>query len=642
MRALMLLLALCGIVTVGGSLPGCVQAEAPALRVLGIGGKADSPACTDRAYCWSEIEADIVVELGELGQRVLGEGIASKRWAFLQELVGLAHALQPRLTAAEMDKLEALANVVDGLDPLAIDVREYAAHLFDILRTPLQAYAHTQLAILAADLEMQDGNTLVERRRSRELDATLDNMRDHGTYGKVLAWAYDNLGLLDDPYIPVRADDLGAWDAAGETWVAIGDSRSQRIDDAVAYYGRIYVAGNVLIGVASYGAAVAMAGTPLAPIIASVVGSVASAAFGFWIQARMSLVIAAQNGMDVRRHDNLMRVTVFFASHLFFFDRFGRDDSTQTGIDMAKLAAMSLESQLLDSAVRTAALRYLGEAGVGVASGLFKFLLLYLGKEASKKALAKTAAKGVMQHAAGIVLFAVLGPIKNRAQIKDLGVHIDTLTRPWGRDMLVQDDSILADKATRTCLVDGLAALAWEDGNVSLLESRYVQALVSKTFWQPARKQFSRLGSAEQVRLATRMRTSPATTDVQACVASLTTLSERQAAMSYLAHHTTMMELGTTEPGAATAVPQIRGVYAALRAGMLQKPALGMRSFANFMEHHLHGLLHPCTLTADPACHEPVGAQLPYLQRPNKRAEANFACGFAGDCTCLATGDCAG
>ena len=347
----------------------------------------------------------------------------------------------------------------------------------------------------------------------------------------------------------------------------------------------------------------------------------------------MTFEIAAVYGWDIREGDNLYLLsTMLMAEGL----------ATET-------ADVFLSNYLVPLMAKKLATKFGFQLGSELASQLAQRsirIFLQLFTRRAQEQLAKEALEGTAKGIGKTVLgWATLGAAIIISAGADavatwyLGRQIETMSKRWLHDLLLEGQTYLARPEHRDCAFRSLAAVAWADGEVTDNEQRLFQAFLGKPYAADEQTWFT-LGSDERVRQSAMLAGWPENDDasgVRSCLTNRFQKSDPEHRVSLLGHLYSMMLIdGDQGPEEfelyeeyrdgldgsgwfdGSAISEDQMLYIERAVFLTVNPNIVLQEVSEEYDVVTHGLL-----TQD---------VLDFLAEPNETVQADFDCGFASEC----------
>ncbi|MBL4689156.1 MAG: hypothetical protein JKY37_31480 [Nannocystaceae bacterium] len=622
----------CSVLAASLLAPGCATTEDEDEDIpFGLGGKADSLCAPEAELCWDQDDAATMRELLRAQDDVV-LGVASK--AAARHVIDLARGIKHKLTAEELAALDTIEPEVDGLaeDDIEGAVEALTVMQAQSLRRVIGTYYVANMIpvgqLLDSGGKFDDGSSVNPGATDSEtvvgltegMEESLRLLRDSGAMGIAIAEMYKMTGVLDRDYELVNAINFGEFDAVTGNIVPRGISREAKVEHVVGKYRK--AAGWVGAGAGVVGL-IPIAGIPL-----SISGETIAL---FKLHAQMSFEIASIYGWDLREGNNLFLMSMMFMTDGLIAEVGDVLASNVLVPIIAKRVAGKLGIELTTNMAAKIAGRSITD------------LLAFFSKRAQRQlaeAAIEAGVKGVGKQLLGwatlgltVLVSAGLDYIATDA----LGRHVATVSKKWLHDLLLEGTSYLAKPAPRDCAMRALAAVAWDDGVVSEREQVLFMAFLAKPYNADEQSWFH-LDSTEKVRqskMLAEWKDNDSKDDVKDCLQDEFEGSLDQHRMSLLAHVFSMVQIDQEQTGSEKAF------YDDIRSGLDGSGWFDGEEIdeikMDYIERAVFVTLNPNTIEVADDLREVTEALLvedvlPFMLEPHAETQADFNCGFAGDC----------
>lgn len=626
---------------------------APADEPYALGGKADAACPESSAMCWSGDDIEVAKAMLELEDDVRF-GYAPKR--ALLALVEHANYLEHKLTDAQLEALDEVVAMASQLpdgdfETPPIEIGEDGAvktelppgHYrdgVDVLRQLETTVTHDLLAsYIAANLvplgkfseaaisgkaddvgETQDFSDV--HGLTPSMQRSLQLMYDSGVIGASMVTMYRATGVLDRDYQVINAENFGeVIDAEGHVRPS-GLTREAKVDRII----RKYVAASAAVGA---GAGV----VGLVPIAGTALSITGETFLLLKLHAQMAFEIGAVYGWDIREGDNLYLLSMMLMSE-----------------GLATESADVFISNFVIPTISKRIARRLGvtlgaEIAENLANRSIGLLVQFFSRKAQEE-IVEAALEGTARSIGRTILgWATLGAAVlvsaglDAAATWYLGRSIETMSKQWLTDVMMEASTYMAEPGHRDCAFRGMAAMAWRDGEISDEEKNLFVAFLAKPYAVDEQTWFH-LGESEVVRQAQMVAAwteADTLTDTQSCLEDAFQGSTGNDRIGLLGHLYSVMLID----GTVTAAEQ--GLYEAYRDGLdgdgwFDGDALDTEEL-DYVERALYLTANPGIVVEEMAPeHAELADQLltrdvfEFLESPNPSIRAQFDCGFDGDC----------
>ena len=596
---------------------------------FGLGGKADAVCDAEADLCWNDDDAAAMRELLRAQDDVV-LGVAPKHSA--RHVLDMARGLRHKLTAEEIAGLDAAEREIDGLADDDIDgaVAAITTMQETALRRMVGTYyaAHMVPVGQAADAggkfddtddSSPDDATAVEG-ITPGMQESLQLLRDSGVTGIAIVEMYKMTGVLDRNYELVNAINFGEFDAVSGNIIPRGISREAKVELIISKYRKAagwVGAGSGLVGL------VPIAGIPL-----SISGETIAL---FKLHAQMSFEIASVYGWDIREGNNLFIMSTMFMSETALAEIGDVLASNVLVPILAKRVATKLGIELSVDIAKQIANRSV--------SNLMQFFSRKAQQELAEAAL-EAGAKGVGKQLLGwatLGLTVLVSAGFDYVTTDLLGRHMAIVSKRWMHDLLMEGTSYLSMPHARDCAMRAMAAVAWEDEELSDEERNLFMAFLAKPYNADEESWFH-LDSSEKQRQGAMVAAWPVEDTEEAvkeCLEDEFQDSLAQHRVSLLSHIYAMVNIDQHYTDGE------RAFYEDIRDGLdgsgwFDGDAIDEVRM-DYVERAIHITLNPNTIEVSSELREVtetllVGDVLPYIDEPHEQTKADFECGMAGTC----------
>jgi hypothetical protein len=614
-----------------------------------LGGKADSTCPESEPLCWHSDDLALMAEIGEVEAEILAGRQPKQN---LRRLLEYANYIEHKLPAESLEAMDGVEAQVDQLPDgdLEIPPVQYTddgpvapeSHYKDalsvlgklkaeVLRPAEGAYYLANAVPLGQRIEggekADDTNPVADKDLSEfgELSEgqkrSLQLLYDSGAIGASMATVLKMSGTLNKNYDVINAENFGELLPDGRIKPS-GLSREAKVDKIISKY----ITASALLGAGSGAVA-------LIPVAGTGVSIAAETVFLLKMHLQMTFEIAAVHGWDIREGDNLYLVTsmmmveglsteaadIFLTNYLL--PRLLRQVSVKFGIELGtdlatKLASRSI-TQLL-SIFSKAAQQQLAEQALG----------------AGAKGVAKTVLGWATLGAAILISAAA-----DAAATWALGRRIESLSKGWVHDLMLEGSSYLARAENRDCAFRGLAAMAWADGAVSENEKLLFTAFLAKPYNADEQSWFT-LGDAEikrQAKMVAGWQSNDSRSSTKSCMENRFQSSDDEHRISLLGHMYSMMQIDAEQSSAEMSL------YEEYREGLdgdgwfdgseISAPQM------DYVERAIYLTVNPgITVRQMGSEYRELAESLftkdmiEFLDEPNAAVRAKFDCAYGGSC----------
>lgn len=596
---------------------------------FGLGGKADAVCDADADLCWNDDDAATMRELLRAQDDVV-LGVAPKHSA--RHVVDMARGLRHKLDDEELAALDAAESEIDGLAD--DDIEGAVAALTTMQETALRRVIGTYYAahMVPVGQAAESGGKFDDTEDSTPDDATavegltpgmqesLQLLRDSGVTGIAIVEMYKMTGVLDRDYELVNAINFGEFDAVTGNVIPRGISREAKVDQIISKYRKAagwVGAGSGLVGL------VPIAGIPL-----SISGETIAL---FKLHAQMSFEIASVYGWDIREGNNLFIMSTMFMSETALAEIGDVLASNVIVPLLAKRVAAKLGIELSADIAKQIANRSV--------SNLMQFFSRKAQQELAEAAL-EAGAKGVGKQLLGwatLGLTVLVSAGFDYVTTDLLGRHMKVVSKKWMHDLLMEGTSFLSMPHARDCAMRAMAAVAWEDGELTDEERNLFMAFLAKPYNADEESWFH-LDSSEKQRQGAMVAAWPLEDSQEAvkeCLEDEFQSSLDQHRVSLLGHIYAMVNIDQHYTDGE------RAFYEDIRDGLdgsgwFDGDAIDEVRM-DYVERAIYITLNPNTIEVSPELQEVtetllVEDVLPYIAEPHEQTKADFECGMAGNC----------
>jgi hypothetical protein len=613
-----------------------------------LGGKADSTCPEEEPLCWHSDDLALMAEIGDVQAEIIAGRDAKQN---LRRLVEYANYIEHKLPAESLDAIADVEALIEQLPDgdLEIPPVEYTdegpvapdSHY----KNSLQVLAKLKAEVLSpaegafylanavplgqrleadkaddtnpiADQDLREfGNITDDQKRSLQL------LYDSGAIGASMATVLKMSGVLTKNWELINAENFGERQPDGRIRPS-GLSREAKVDHII----NKYITASALLGAGSGAVA-------LIPIAGTGVSIAAETVFLLKMHLEMTFEIAAIYGWDIREGDNLYLVTSMMMVE---------------GLS-TEAADIFATNYLLPRLLKRMAVKYGFELGTDLATKLAQrsiTQLLGIFSRAAQQQLAEQALGAGAKGAAKTILgWATLGAAilisaaADAAATWALGRRIESLSKQWVSDLMLEGSSYLARPEARDCAFRGMAAMAWADGTVSENEKLLFTAFLAKPYNADEQTWFN-LGDEEikrQAKMVAAWQSSDSTSSTRSCIEGRFQGSDDEHRISLLGHMYSMMQIDQTQSGAEMSLyeeyrngldgdgwfdgseisaPQMDYVERAIY--LTVNPGIVIRQMGNEYKQVAQGLF-----TKD---------LLEFLDKPNEAVRGKFNCAYEGSC----------
>ena len=427
-------------------------------------------------------------------------------------------------------------------------------------------------------------------------------------------------GVLDRDYELVNAINFGEFDAVTGNVIPRGISREAKVDQIISKYRKAagwVGAGSGLVGL------VPIAGIPL-----SISGETIAL---FKLHAQMSFEIASVYGWDIREGNNLFIMSTMFMSETALAEIGDVLASNVLVPILAKRVATKLGIELSVDIAKQIANRSV--------SNLMQFFSKKAQQELAEAAL-EAGAKGVGKQLLGwatLGLTVLVSAGFDYVTTDLLGRHMKIVSKQWMHDLLMEGTSYLSMPHARDCAMRAMAAVAWEDDELSDEERNLFMAFLAKPYNADEESWFH-LDSSEKQRQGAMVAAWPLEDSEEAvkeCLEDEFQDSLDQHRISLLGHIYAMVNIDQHYTDGE------RAFYEDIRDGLdgsgwFDGDAIDEVRM-DYVERAIYITLNPNTIEVSPELKEVtetllVEDVLPYIGEPHEQTKADFECGMAGNC----------
>ena len=347
----------------------------------------------------------------------------------------------------------------------------------------------------------------------------------------------------------------------------------------------------------------------------------------------MAFEIGAVYGWDIREGDNLYLLSMLLM---------GEGLATEA-------ADIVISNMLVPMVSKRIARRFGVTLGAEIAENLANRSIALLVSFFSRKAqeeIAEAALEGTARSIGRTILgWATLGAAVlvsaglDAAATWHLGQSVQTMSKQWLTDVMLEAGTYMADPPHRDCVFRGMAAMAWRDGEVSEEEKNLFVAFLAKPYALDEQTWFV-LQEDEVVRQGAMVASwteADSLADTQACMEDEFQGSTSADRVSLLGHFYSMMLIDGVSDS------REQETYEAYRAGL---DGDGWFDGDEIDYQQLEYVERALFLTANPGIvveesapeHAELAEQLltpdvfEFLASPNQTIRAQFDCGFDGGC----------
>ena len=614
-----------------------------------LGGKADSTCPEDEPLCWDADDLLLMQEVSDIEAAIVA-GKDPK--GGIRRLIEYANYLEHKLPD---ESLEAIRDIEAAADELPDGDLEIPAVTYtdDGPVAPPSAYADSLEVLKAfkvrvmlpaegafyvanavplgqraeAESKNDDTDPLQEADLSEfgELSEgqkhSLQLLYDSGAIGATMATVLKMTGTLTKDYDLINADNFGELLPDGRVEPS-GLSREAKVNHII----NKYITASALLGAGSGVVA-------LIPIAGTGVSIAAETVFLLKMHLSMTFEIASVYGWDIREGDNL-----YLISSMMMVEGL----STEA-------ADIFVTNYLVPRLLRRVATKFGVQLGTDLASKLAQRSITQLLQIFSRKAqeqLAETALKGTAKGVGKTILgWATLGvaiiisAAADAASTWALGRRIESLSKGWMQDLMLEGSSYLARPENRDCAFRGMAAVAWADGEVSENEKLMFTAFLAKPYNADEQTWFH-LADDEihrQAAMVANWQEQDSASDTQRCLERRFESSDDEHRISLLGHMYSMMQADGTQN------PAEMSLYEDFREGLDGDGWFDGSAISNSQMDYVERTIY---LTANPGIVlESVSDEyrevaegmftkdmMEFLAEPNQATLDKFNCGFDGDC----------
>ncbi len=614
-----------------------------------LGGKADSTCPETEPLCWNTDDLALMAAIGDVEADIIAGKQPKQN---LRRLLEYANYIEHKLPDASLEAMDGVEAEIEQLPDgdLEIPPVQYTDHgpvapdsnykralevlgrlKAEVLR-PAEGAFYLANAVplgqrLDADAKADDTNPVADKDLSEfgELSdgqkRSLQLLYDSGAIGASMATVLKMSGTLDKNYEVINAENFGERLPDGRIKPS-GLSREAKVDHII----NKYITASALLGAGSGAVA-------LIPIAGTGVSIAAETVFLLKMHLQMTFEIAAVYGWDIREGDNLYLVTsmmmveglgvetadIFVSNYLLprLIAQLAKKFGFELGTDLAGKLAQRSVSQLL-SIFSKAAQQQLAEQALGAG--------------------AKGAAKTILGWAtlgAAILISAAADAAATWA----LGRRIESLSKGWIHDLMLEGSSYLARPENRDCAFRGLAAMAWADGEVSENEKLLFTAFLAKPYNADEKTWFT-LSDAEinrQAKMVAAWKNDDSTNSTQRCIENRFQGSDDEHRISLLSHMYAMMQVDQTQSS-----PEL-ALYEQYREGLDGDGWFDgseiSSSQMDYVERTVYLTLNPGVVIRSMGNEYRELAQsiftkdvIEFLDEPNASVRAKFDCAYEGSC----------
>lgn len=463
-----------------------------------LGGKADAACPASSTLCWSGDDIEVAKAMLDLEDEVRF-GYEPKKALTL--LIEHANYLEHKLTDEQLealDEVEAMASQLpEGdfeLPPVEVDengemvldlpaghyrdgVDVLAKLHTDVVGDMLAAYVAANVVSLGQFSETEingktdDANVGEEQEFSDvegltpDMQRSLQLMYDSGVIGAAMVTMYRATNVLDHDYEVINAENFGeVIDEDGRIRPS-GLTREAKTRHIIRKYTAAAAAVGAGAGVVS-----------LVPIAGTALSITAETFLLLKLHAQMAFEIGAVYGWDIREGDNLYLLSMLLM---------GEGLATEA-------ADIVISNMLVPMVSKRIARRFGVTLGAEIAENLANRSIALLVSFFSRKAqeeIAEAALEGTARSIGRTILgWATLGAAVlvsaglDAAATWHLGQSVQTMSKQWLTDVMLEAGTYMADPPHRDCVFRGMAAMAWRDGEVSEEEKNLFVAFLAKPY----------------------------------------------------------------------------------------------------------------------------------------------------------------
>jgi hypothetical protein len=613
-----------------------------------LGGKADSTCPEGEALCWHGDDIELMREIADVEAEIIGGKAPKER---LRRLLQYANYLEHKLSDESleaMDDIDArIAELPDGDleipelqfsdDGPVVPPSDYGDALAVLAELRSRVMAPADAAYIAANAvtlgerltreKADDTNPLQEQdlREFGELteaqEHSLQLLYDSGAIGATMATVLKMSGTLTKNYEVINAGNFGELLPDGRIKPS-GLSREAKVNHII----NKYIIASGLLGAGSGVVA-------LVPVVGTGLSISAETVFLLKMHLSMTFEIASVYGWDIREGDNL-----FLVSSMMMVE----------GLT-AETADIVLTNYVMPKLIRRVAAKYGIEIGTDLAAKLASRSITQLVQMFSRTAQQelieqglKAGGKGVAKTVLGWATLGVaiiVSAAADAATTWALGRRIESLSKRWMHDLLLEGSSYLARPENRDCAFRGLASMAWRDGEVSENEKNLFTAFLTKPYNADEQSWFH-LTDGEMKRQARMVAAWPqedSGSSTQRCLEDRFQSSDDEHRISLLGHLYSMALADGHQDGDEHAL------YTAYREGLDGDGWFDGSQISNeqmdYVERAIYLTVNPGIILDEVADEYRQVAEgmftedmLEYLGEPNPTVRAKFDCAFDGSC----------
>jgi hypothetical protein len=619
---------------------GCDAPEVVDDPPWGIGDKADGLCAPEDELCWNAADTAAMRELFTEQDRV---AIADDPRPAAVAAVDAAYRLTHKMTAQESAALDDLVVDLQGLAPgdveggLELIRRLNEGPLYRLSGLYFTAYMVPAGWALARDnpdafesFELDgfgsggkfdsagDEAEAMPAGGTEGINESLELLRESGPLGIVLVKMFAMSGILEHDYQVMNAKQFGEYNSETGEIVPSGMSREAKVAAIIARYkraGALVGAGAGLVG-----------SIPIAGQIVAIPGEL----YHLWrLHTKMAFQIAAVYGWDLRVDRNLYNIS------LMVLVRDSLKEAGQTFVSFMVIPALlkAIAPRFGGFEISKVVLRKVAAQPLLL---LIDNLLMREGREwlihaATSRSVRSLA--GQLLPIAGAAINMSIGATVNWIATKNMGEHVQVLSRRWLTDLMLDGTTYLADRPARDCAFRALAAIAVADGGVSEREAGLYMAFLAKPYNLDDRTTFE-LSSRERFEQS-RMLAGAAATSPD-CLGDELDGAAPQHRLALLSHLYAMMSVDldhSSEESAlyADMVDRLDG------SGLFDGDALDA-SQLEYVERAIFTTLNPTVEVDDPGIEDLVDSIVPedtleFLASPDPEVARDFDCGLDPGCS---------